>query len=419
MLPITTISLVTFIMLAALVASQFPVVMESEAWSLGASFLVTIVVASATLLLAGRHAPLPLFTLILAIHTMLPISRAVALAFTGVVILAHLVTSIVYKYTSNAHAFFVQLVPETILLITASATGLYYRHMTQSAHRKTFVGTRTCIESRVKLECEKEQQEQLLLSVIPAYIAAEVKRSIMLKMADACQEVTNKQSFHEMYVQRHNNVSILYADIVNFTPLSEQLSASDLVKTLNELFGRFDQIAQDNQCMRIKILGDCYYCVSGLPVSRPNHAYNCVNMGLQMIEAIRCPRYGPLSFQLDFEGPLAEKGEDEFDHCLGDAGPMHLSELTLVPDFIEGFGDHLVSGAVPSAEPELAVGHNVEVVRFLLQPGENDPFGNLAHDREKTDRPVVLRPIGMLSGFGYHRYVRLLPLGWEVAWRRA
>ncbi|KAK9720557.1 Adenylyl cyclase N-terminal extracellular and transmembrane region [Popillia japonica] len=290
LLPIMAIAIVTFIMLAALVASQFPVIMESEAWSLGASFLVTIVVASVTLLLAGRHAPLPLFTLILAIHTMLPISRAVALAFAGVVTLAHLATSIVYKYTSSEHSYFAQLVPETILLITASATGLYYRHMTQSAHRKTFVGTRTCIESRVKLECEKEQQEQLLLSVIPAYIAAEVKRSIMLKMADACQEVTNKQSFHEMYVQRHNNVSILYADIVNFTPLSEQLSASDLVRTLNELFGRFDQIAQDNQCMRIKILGDCYYCVSGLPVSRPNHAYNCVNMGLQMIEAIRFVR---------------------------------------------------------------------------------------------------------------------------------
>ncbi|XP_076333991.1 adenylate cyclase type 2-like isoform X2 [Tachypleus tridentatus] len=135
-------------------------------------------------------------------------------------------------------------------------------------------------------------QEQLLLSVIPAYIAAEVKRKIMLKMADACQTPTTqaKQRFHELYVQRHNNVSILYADIVNFTPLSEQLSASDLVQTLNQLFGRFDQIAQENQCMRIKILGDCYYCVSGLPVSRPNHAYNCVRMGLQMIEAIRVVR---------------------------------------------------------------------------------------------------------------------------------
>lgn len=73
----------------------------------------------------------------------------------------------------------------------------------------------------------------------------QVKRSIMLKMADACQSAGGQQTrFHEMHVQRHNNVTILYADIVNFTPLSEQLTASDLVKTLNELFGRFDQIAQ-------------------------------------------------------------------------------------------------------------------------------------------------------------------------------
>ncbi|XP_025017043.1 adenylate cyclase type 2 [Tetranychus urticae] len=99
-----------------------------------------------------------------------------------------------------------------------------------------------------------------------------------------------KQRFHELYVQRHNNVSLLYADIVNFTPLSEQLSATELVRTLNDLFGRFDQIAQECQCMRIKILGDCYYCVSGLPVSRPSHAINCAQMGLGMIEAIRSVR---------------------------------------------------------------------------------------------------------------------------------
>lgn len=48
---------------------------------------------------------------------------------------------------------------------------------------------------------------------------------------------------HRIYFFRWSR-SILYADIVNFTPLSEQLSASDLVKTLNELFGKFDQIAQ-------------------------------------------------------------------------------------------------------------------------------------------------------------------------------
>lgn len=82
----------------------------------------------------------------------------------------------------------------------------------------------------------------------------QVKRSIMLKMADACQHGSTKpQTFHEMHVQRYNNVSILYADIVNFTPLSERLSASDLVKTLNELFGRFDQIAQVLRCILITL----------------------------------------------------------------------------------------------------------------------------------------------------------------------
>ena len=56
-----------------------------------------------------------------------------------------------------------------------------------------------------------------------------------------------QQSEHQFFIvatQRHNNVSILYADIVNFTPLSETLSAHQLVLTLNQLFGKFDQIAQ-------------------------------------------------------------------------------------------------------------------------------------------------------------------------------
>ena len=48
-----------------------------------------------------------------------------------------------------------------------------------------------------------------------------------------------------------------------------------------------DFFFQENECMRIKILGDCYYCVSGLPISLPNHAKNCVKMGLDMCEAIK------------------------------------------------------------------------------------------------------------------------------------
>ena len=71
------------------------------------------------------------------------------------------------------------------------------------------------------------------------------------------------RQFHKIYIQKHENVSILFADIVGFTLISSQISPHELVRLLNELFGRFDLLSQENNCLRIKILGDCYYCVSG------------------------------------------------------------------------------------------------------------------------------------------------------------
>lgn len=176
---------------------------------------------------------------------MLPISWPVSVIMAIILSIVHIGyrIAILASLNSQEDFNFAQIAAEVIFLASASVSGLYYRIMSDAAHIATVDGTRTGIEHRVKLECEREQQEQLLLSVIPAYIAAEVKRSIMLKMHECQSSGQSQTRFHEMHVQRHNNVSILYADIVNFTPLSEQLSASDLVKTLNELFGRFDQLA--------------------------------------------------------------------------------------------------------------------------------------------------------------------------------
>ncbi|KAJ6665455.1 hypothetical protein lerEdw1_003296 [Lerista edwardsae] len=83
---------------------------------------------------------------------------------------------------------------------------------------------------------------------------------------------------------------ILFADIEGFTSLASQCTAQELVMTLNELFARFDKLAAENHCLRIKILGDCYYCVSGLPEARADHAHCCVEMGMDMIEAISLVR---------------------------------------------------------------------------------------------------------------------------------
>ncbi|XP_020289621.1 adenylate cyclase type 5 isoform X2 [Pseudomyrmex gracilis] len=126
------------------------------------------------------------------------------------------------------------------------------------------------------------KHERLLLSVLPRHVAMEMKADIAGKPKDTM--------FHKIYIQRHENVSILFADICGFTSLSDQCTAEELVRLLNELFARFDRLAAEHHCLRIKLLGDCYYCVSGLPEPRPDHAHCCVEMGLDMIDAITLVR---------------------------------------------------------------------------------------------------------------------------------
>ncbi|KAG8429540.1 hypothetical protein GDO86_019892 [Hymenochirus boettgeri] len=100
------------------------------------------------------------------------------------------------------------------------------------------------------------------------------------------QKQKELQQFNTMYMYRHENVSILFADIVGFTQLSSYCSAQELVKLLNELFARFDKLAAKYHQLRIKILGDCYYCICGLPDYRDDHAACSILMGLAMVDAI-------------------------------------------------------------------------------------------------------------------------------------
>lgn len=109
LLPITTLSVLTSGLIVILLASQFPPVLESEAWALLSSLLVTTGVAAAMLLLAGLHAPLPLFALLIAIHTMMPLSRAVALALATIVTVAHLATSIAYRLQDGDVVHYLQV----------------------------------------------------------------------------------------------------------------------------------------------------------------------------------------------------------------------------------------------------------------------------------------------------------------------
>lgn len=101
--------------------------------------------------------------------------------------------------------------------------------------------------------------------------------------------------FKKLYIYNMEEVSILFADIKGFTELASKTSAQELVKILNDLFARFDRIAEENKCLRIKLLGDCYYCISMFEEetrkSDPFHAVSSVETGLNMIKAIKDVRH--------------------------------------------------------------------------------------------------------------------------------
>uniref|UniRef100_A0AAY4F0B3 Adenylate cyclase type 7 n=1 Tax=Denticeps clupeoides TaxID=299321 RepID=A0AAY4F0B3_9TELE len=234
--------------------------------------------------------------IIFTVYTMLPFQMSYAVVLSVVSSLSHIIVlSIHLTVFSQSHRckyLINQLLCNVLVFLCGSMVGAFHKVLMERALRQTFKDTLSCLSSRMKLEIEKRQQENLLQSVLPVYISMKMKLAIMERLRE-CKDKEDQQrlvkdnNFHSLYVKRHENVSILYADIVGFTQLASDCSPKELVIMLNELFGKFDQIAKENDCMRIKILGDCYYCVSGLPVSLSNHAKNCVKMGLDMCEAIK------------------------------------------------------------------------------------------------------------------------------------
>nr|XP_054607986.1 adenylate cyclase type 1 isoform X1 [Nothobranchius furzeri] len=212
----------------------------------------------------------------LVAYVLLPVRTLLAVLF-GVLLAASHFIVIATSVSGRKQKLWRPLLANVVLFTSVNLSGVFVRILTERTQRKVFLQARNCIEERLRLEDENEKQERLLMSLLPRNVAMEMKEDFLKPP---------ERIFHKIYIQRHDNVSILFADIVGFTSLASQCTAQELVKLLNELFGKFDELATENHCRRIKILGDCYYCVSGLTQPKADHAHCCVEMGLDMIDTI-------------------------------------------------------------------------------------------------------------------------------------
>ena len=116
---------------------------------------------------------------------------------------------------------------------------------------------------------EQAKTESVLLNILPKLISQRLKSGETL-IADA-----------------HENVSVLFADLVGFTKLSHGISAQELVRMLNEIMSAFDRIANQEGVEKIKTIGDCYMLAAGIPAARDDHALAVVRTALAMLTALK------------------------------------------------------------------------------------------------------------------------------------
>src|SRR5262245_19841389 len=118
-------------------------------------------------------------------------------------------------------------------------------------------------------DAAQQRVEALLLNILPDEVAERLQRD------------------PSTIADHFDQVSILFADVVDFTPMSSQLDAREVVGLLDRLFTSFDELVDEYQVEKIKTIGDCYMVAAGVPRHRADHAQALAGLALEMRECAR------------------------------------------------------------------------------------------------------------------------------------
>jgi class 3 adenylate cyclase len=135
-----------------------------------------------------------------------------------------------------------------------------------------YLAMRMAEQAEAALEFEYARSEALLASIMPNRIAVRLKSEPQAIIAD-----------------KHDQVTLLFADVVDFTPKASQLTPEELVLLLNRIFSSFDVLAEKHGLEKIKTIGDAYMVAAGLE-DQPDQVATAADMALDMLEAVRTLR---------------------------------------------------------------------------------------------------------------------------------
>ena len=148
----------------------------------------------------------------------------------------------------------------------ANVVGMFTSYTLERLSRKDFL-------QKYIIREQRDQADRLLFNVLPKTIAERLKQS------------------HETIAEEFSSASVLFADIVNFTPISARFGPHEVVNMLDELFSRFDELVDKYGVEKIQVAGDGYMVAAGVPVPRPDHATVLARLALDMLEIVQSEEF--------------------------------------------------------------------------------------------------------------------------------
>jgi class 3 adenylate cyclase len=126
----------------------------------------------------------------------------------------------------------------------------------------------TDVTAQRQLEAANQQNLELLLNILPEPIADRIRAG------------------EGLIADRHDDVSLLFADIVGFTAMSSVMDPEELVRLLDQVFGVFDALVEASGLEKVKTIGDAYMIVGGMPTWRPDHLERMADLAIDIARAV-------------------------------------------------------------------------------------------------------------------------------------
>jgi class 3 adenylate cyclase len=184
-------------------------------------------------------------------------------------VLANLIIMIGYEFASiemkkllESETGIVIFTMHNFFFLGANVIGMFASYYLERYTRRDFL-------QKYTIQAQRDRADKLLYNVLPQRIAERLKES------------------SETIAEEFSSATVLFADIVNFTPISARFGPREVVDMLNELFSHFDELVDKYGVEKIQVAGDGYMVAAGVPTPRPDHATVLAQLALDMRDYVK------------------------------------------------------------------------------------------------------------------------------------